>query len=125
MYDPNDARQVRQREQRHKLIEKQAILDIATVMGTPPGRSFVHGLIGLCDLRSDGFVSGGPDAARLQDYLAGRRSIGVQLLGQIEQHAPQGTELMMAEAREAEAAEQQAREGEETPVEQPQEPTDG
>lgn len=108
MHDPNDAKQVREAEKREKLALARAADDVRAVMGTEPGRRFVNGLLGLCDIRADGYVPGGPEAQRHQDYMAGRRSIGIELLGQIEQHAPQQTELMTAEARDAAVEKQQA-----------------
>lgn len=107
-HDPNDARQVRDAEKREKLDTMRAADDVRAVMATEQGRRFVNGLLGLCDLRADGYVPGGPEAQRHQDYTAGRRSIGIELLGQIEQHAPQQTELMTAEARAAAAEKQLA-----------------
>ena len=108
MHDPNDARQVRQAEQLERIAQDRVADDLCAVMGSEQGRRFVHGLLGLCDLRSDGYVPGGPEAQRHQDYMAGRRSIGIEMLGQIEQHAPQQTELMTAEARQAAAEKQLA-----------------
>lgn len=99
MHDPNDARQVRQAEQLEKLAGERVADDLRAVMATEPGRRFVHGLLGLCDIRSDGYVPGGLEAQRHQDYSAGRRSIGIELLGELERHAPEMTELMSAEAR--------------------------
>jgi hypothetical protein len=99
MHDPNDARQVRRAEQREKIAEDRVADDLRAVMATEQGRRFVHGLLGLCDIRSDGYVSGGLEAQRHQDYGAGRRSIGIELLGELERHAPEMTELMSAEAR--------------------------
>lgn len=108
MHDPNDARQVREAEKREKLALARAADDVVAIMGSEPGRRFVNGLLGLCDIRSDGYVPGGPEAQRHQDYMAGRRSIGIELLGQLEEHAPQQTELMTSEARAAEAEKQLA-----------------
>jgi hypothetical protein len=99
MHDPNDARQVRLAEQRDKLGRERAADDLHAVMETEYGRRFVHGLLGLCNLRSDGYVPGGPEAQRHQDYMAGRRSIGIELLGELERHAPHLTERMSEEAR--------------------------
>ena len=99
MHDPNDARQVRQAEQRERLAQDRVADDLCAVMATDAGRRFMHGLLGLCDIRSDGYVPGGLEAQRHQDYRAGRRSIGIELLGELERHAPEMTELMSAEAR--------------------------
>jgi len=107
-HDPNSARQVREAEKRERLALMRAADDVLAVMSTEPGRRFVNGLLGLCDIRADGYVPGGSEAQRHQDYMAGRRSIGIELLGQIEQHAPQQTELMTAEARQAAAEKQLA-----------------
>lgn len=107
-HDPNDAKQVREAEKREKLETLRSADDVRAVMETEPGRRFVNGLLGLCDIRADGYVPGGPEAQRHQDYMAGRRSIGIELLGQIEQHAPQQTERMTAEARTAAAEKQLA-----------------
>lgn len=108
MHDPNDAKQVREAERREKLAHERAADDVKAVMSTEWGRRFVNGMLGLCDIRADGYVPGGAEAQRHQDYMAGRRSIGIELLGQIEQHAPALTELMTAEARQAEAEKQLA-----------------
>ncbi len=102
MHDPNDTRQVRQAEQLERLEQERIADDLCAVMGTQRGRRFVHGLLGLCDIRSDGYVPGGPEAQRHQDYMAGRRSIGIELLGELERHAPDFTEQMSTEARIAE-----------------------
>jgi len=99
MHDPNDARQVRQAEQIEKLTQDRVAEDLCAVMATEYGRRFVHGLLGLSDIRNDGYVPGGLEAQRHQDYGAGRRSIGIELLGALERHAPEMTELMSAEAR--------------------------
>lgn len=98
-HDPNDARQVRQAEQLERLAQDRVADDLCAVMGTEQGRRFVRGLLGLCDIRSDGYVPGGPEAQRHQDYMAGRRSIGIELLGELERHAPALTEQMSDEAR--------------------------
>ncbi len=100
-HDPNDVRAVQKAQQREKLETARAADDLQAVMDTPAGRRFVNGILGLCDVRNDGYVPGGRKAQRHQDYLAGRRSIGIKLLGQIESHAPKQTELMTAEARKA------------------------
>lgn len=102
MHDPNDARQVRHAEQLERLAQDRVADDLCAVMVTEQGRRFVHGLLGLCDIRSDGYVPGGPEAQRHQDYMAGRRSIGIELLGELERHAPELTEQMSHEARLAE-----------------------
>ncbi|HQS17252.1 hypothetical protein [Reyranella sp.] len=99
MHDPNDARQVRQAEQLERIAQDRVADDLCAVMGSEQGRRFVHGLLGLCDLRSDGYVPGGPEAQRHQDYMAGRRSIGIELLSELERHAPDLTEQMSSEAR--------------------------
>lgn len=99
MHDPNDARQVRQAEQLERIAQDRVADDLCAVMGTEQGRRFVHGLLGLCDIRGDGYVPGGPEAQRHQDYMAGRRSIGIELLGELERHAPELTEQMSGEAR--------------------------
>jgi len=99
MHDPNDARQVRAAEQLEKQAQERVADDVGAVMATEQGRRFVHGLLGLCDLRSDGYVPGGLEAQRHQDYRAGRRSIGIELLAELERHAPEMTELMSVEAR--------------------------
>ena len=99
MHDPNDARQVRQAEQLERLAQDRVADDLGAVMASEQGRRFMHGLLGLCDIRSDGYVPGGLEAQRHQDYRAGRRSIGIELLGELERHAPEMTELMSAEAR--------------------------
>ena len=99
MHDPNDARQVREAEQLEKQAQERVADDLCAVMATEYGRRFVHGLLGLCDIRTDGYVPGGLEAQRHQDYRAGRRSIGIELLGELERHAWALTELMSDEAR--------------------------
>ena len=99
MHDPNDARQVRQAERLEKQAQERVADDLCAVMATEHGRRFMNGLLGLCDIRSDGYVPGGSEAQRQQDYRAGRRSIGIELLGELERHAPEMTELMSVEAR--------------------------
>lgn len=99
MHDPNDARQVREAERLAKQAQERVADDLCAVMATESGRRFIHGLLGLCDIRSDGYVPGGLEAQRHQDYGAGRRSVGIELLGELERHAPEMTELMSAEAR--------------------------
>jgi hypothetical protein len=98
-HDPNDTRQVRQAEQLERLAQDRVADDLQAVMETEQGRRFVNGLLGLCDIRSDGYVPGGLEAQRHQDYRAGRRSIGIELLAELERHAPEMTELMSMEAR--------------------------
>lgn len=44
-------------------------------------------------------MPGGLEAPRHQDYRAGHRSIGIELLSELERHAPDMTELMSTEAR--------------------------
>lgn len=110
MHDINNAKQVREAEKLEKLTVARAADDLRAVMDTEAGRRFVHGLLGHCDLRGDGYIPGGPEAQRHQDYTAGRRSIGILLLDQLEQHAPAQTELMTAEARNAALEQQQVAE---------------
>ena len=99
MHDANDARQVREAERREREARERVADDLCAVMATEAGRRFIHGLLGLCDIRGDGYVPGGLEAQRHQDYRAGRRSIGIELLGELERHAPEMTELMSTEAR--------------------------
>jgi len=99
MHDPNEARQVREAERLAKEAQERVADDLCSVMATEAGRHFMHGLLGLCDIRSDGYVPGGLEAQRHQDYRAGRRSIGIELLGELERHTPDMTELMSVEAR--------------------------
>lgn len=98
-YDPNDKKQVEKRKRREKLADVRAADDVRAVMGTPEGRRLVNGLIGLSGVRDSSYRPGHLDQQRHQDYLLGRQSVGLQLLEQIETHAPNETELMTAEAR--------------------------
>lgn len=98
-YDPNDKKQVEKREQRERLADRRAGDDVLAVMSTPEGRRLMNGLIGLSGVRESPFRPGHLDQQRMQDYLLGRQSVGLQVLEQIEQHAPDQTELMTAEAR--------------------------
>lgn len=98
-YDPNDKKQVEKRENRERLAARRAGDDVLAVMKTEAGRRVVNGLIGLCEVRSSAYRPGLTDQQRHQDYILGRQSVGLQLLDQIELHAPSETELMTAEAR--------------------------
>ncbi len=55
MHDPNDARQVREAERLEKQAQERVADDLCAVMATESGRRFMHGLLGLCDIRSDGY----------------------------------------------------------------------
>ncbi len=102
-YDASDTKQVRAAERREKLDRLRHADDLVAIMDTPEGRRFMHGLLGICDIRNDGYVPGGRGAQRQQDYMAGRRSIGIEIVGQLEQHAGPQLELMMAEFRKEQA----------------------
>lgn len=58
----------------------QAKLDFQDVVTTPVGRRFLSNLIAEC-----GVYSANPDG---NQYIEGRRAIGLFLLGQFEQYAP-------------------------------------
>lgn len=125
MHDINDAGQVRQAQQREKRrasVQSQALL---AVMDTEDGRAVLRGVIGAGDLMSSGYVRG-PDAEREMAYLAGRRSVALDVLDQINREMPELGELMMREAHEAEKREREEAEAAEidTEAEQPGE-TDG
>lgn len=108
-HDPNEAREVRTKEQlvrmRTERREQQVADDLAMVMSTIGGRRFISGVLGqLCEVRSSAFRAGHADQSRMQDYLLGRQSIGLQLLEQFEQHTPDQLQLMTTETKWAEAA---------------------
>jgi len=107
MFDPNDKRQVDRRARRERLEQVRASDDLLAVMRTIEGRRFVHGLLGLCGLRESAWRPGDLTAQRQQDYQLGRQSVGLEILREVEIHAGQEAEQMMAEAR-AHAAELKA-----------------
>lgn len=106
-HDPNDAKQVKQAEQRDRRKALEASEHLRVVMETESGRAVMRGVIGMGDLMSDGYVPGGPDRARHQDYLAGKRAVSVDVLAMINLHCPQLGELMMREGHEAEKRERE------------------
>lgn len=105
--DINDAKQVRKDEQRDKRKALDAAEHLRLVMATESGRAVLRGVIGIGDLMSDGYVPGGPEASRHQDYLAGRRAVSVQVLDQINTVCPALGELMLREGHEAEKRERE------------------
>lgn len=109
-HDINDRREVLTAEQRAKRREMAKVETLRAVMDTPDGRTVMRGVIGLGDVMSSGYVQGGKEADRHQAYLAGRRSVAVDLLAEINLHVPELGELMM---REGHAAEKREREEDE------------
>lgn len=109
-HDPNDAKQVKAAEQREKRKALQASEHLRVVMATESGRAVMRGIVGMGDLMSDGYVPGGPEASRHQDYLAGRRSASVDVLTMINTTCPELGELMLREGHEAEKREREERE---------------
>lgn len=105
-HDINDRRDVQTKEQlvkyREERREQMVARDLQTVMGTPEGRRFMHGVLKqLCEIHAFMYRPGGLPEQRDQDYLLGRQSVGLQLLEQIEKHAHPLTLHMTAEAKAA------------------------
>lgn len=109
-HDPNDRKEVQQALSREKRREQAKGETLRRVMDTEDGRTVLRGVIGLGDLLSSGYVQGGQEADRHQTYLAGRRSVGIDLLAEINLHVPELGELMI---REGHAAEKREREEDE------------
>lgn len=112
--DIGEAKQVRKDEQRAKRKTLNAAAHLQAVMATESGRAVMRGVIGIGDLTSDGYVPGGPEATRHQDYLAGKRAVSVQVLDMINLHCPELGELMLREGHEAEKREREEQEAAET-----------
>lgn len=110
VHDPNDAKEVRQAQSREKRREEAKAETLRAVMETEEGRTVLRGVIGLTDMLSSGYVMGGHEAERHQTYLAGRKSIGIDLMAEIDRHCPELGELML---REGHAAEKREREEDE------------
>lgn len=108
-HDPNDRKEVQQAETREKRREREKAETLRVVMDTEAGRTVLRGVIGLGDVMSSGYVQGGQEADRHQTYLAGRKSVAVDLLDEINRHVPELGELMF---REGHAAEKREREEE-------------
>lgn len=106
-HDPNDRKEVQQAETREKRREREKAETLRVVMDTEHGRTVLRGVLGLCDVMSSGYVPGGGAAERQQTYLAGRRSIGIDLLAEINKHVPALGELMFREGHEAEKRERE------------------
>lgn len=106
-YDPNDPRKVGRRTQRQKLEIKRAADERIAVMSTPEGRRFVYRFIASCHVLESAWCPGGPDMARLQDFRLGEQSAGHRMTQEIEASAPALTAMMMDEARQAKAVEEQ------------------
>lgn len=112
--DIGEAKQVRKDEQRAKRKTLDAAAHLQAVMATESGRAVMRGVIGIGDLTSDGYVPGGPESARHQDYLAGKRAVSVQVLDMINLHCPALGDLMLREGHEAEKREREELEAAET-----------
>lgn len=122
-YDLNNSKDVRNATNRAKRREEKRIETMRMVMQVAEVRAVVRGIIGLCDLMNDGYIPGDLRAQRQQDYEAGRRSIGLDILKMINLHMSDLGEMMMAEhhaqeKREREEDEAAALDAE--PVEQEQ-----
>lgn len=103
-HDINDSREVRTKEQfverREQRMAQQVRDDIRMVMSTPEGRRFMHSTLWqLCEVQAHMYRPGALPEQRDQDYLLGRQSIGLQLLEQLETHAPAESLAMRAEAK--------------------------
>lgn len=120
--DIGEAKQVRKDEQRAKRKTLNAAAHLQVVMATESGRAVMRGVIGIGDLMSDGYIAGGLNAQRHQDYLSGKRAVSVQVLAEINAHCPALGELMLREGHEAEKRERE--EAEAADLDQP-ENTDG
>lgn len=84
-------------DEQRALREKQRIDDLRALMAEPAGRRFAWRLLGSTGIFQQSFVPGEP---RIETtfFNEGKRSIGLELLAEINKHCPAQYHLMVQEA---------------------------
>lgn len=97
-YDASDPVQVKERRRRLKVIEKQRGDYIRSVMNVRQGRAWLYEILEMCHVFKTSFSS---DAATMA-FSEGERNVGLKMMADIMQHAPDMYAMMLKEAEEKE-----------------------
>lgn len=95
-YDANDEKQVKKARKEAEHGEALKLDEIRKVMQSSPGRQWMYGLLERCHCYSTSFIAGAPDASAFRE---GERNIGLQLLIDIQNAAPDLYLTMIQEAK--------------------------
>lgn len=95
-YDANDEKQVSKARKQAAFDDALRLDVIKNVMNSIPGRSWVYGLLDRCHCFSTSFIAGAPDASAFRE---GERNIGLQLLIDVQNAAPDLYLTMIQEAK--------------------------
>jgi hypothetical protein len=83
----------------------ELLSDLETVLGSPAGRRFVLGVLGLCGLYHPMF-SGSDHAAT--DFRLGERNVGLRIIAMLERLGPATYPQLLLEAARAKQPEEPA-----------------
>lgn len=95
-YDANDEAQVKKARKNAEQIEALRLDVIKNVMQSAPGRNWLYSVLERCHCYSTSFISGAPDASAFRE---GERNIGLQILIDIQNAAPDLYLTMIQEAK--------------------------
>lgn len=99
-YDSNDPKQVAKARKQAVFDEALKLDVVKNVLGTAAGRSWMYGLLERCHCFSTSFIAGAPDASAFRE---GERNIGLQILIDIQNAAPDFYLTMIQEAKNTSA----------------------
>ena|SRR5215472_9505159 len=103
--DASDPKQVRQAQKEARIRERLRQDVIRNLMSGIAGRSFIYDLLNGCHVFGTSFALNGLQMA----FNEGERNVGLKLLNDIMQAAPDSYPLMMREANERHTSSEQSR----------------
>lgn len=95
-YDANDPKQVEKAKKQAEIDGALKLDEIRKVMQSAPGRRWMNELLERCHCFHTSFISGAPDASAFRE---GERNIGLQILADIQNAAPDLYLTMIQEAK--------------------------
>lgn len=96
-FDASDEAQVQKRRRTAGNRAAAQKVALRKFLEIPAGRQWVWDLLEVCHLYRTSFDPTNEQSDRLTFFREGERNIGLYVLGQIEQHAPESLRLMMNE----------------------------
>jgi hypothetical protein len=107
MYNASERKDVRRAEKDFKIAERQRQDAIRGIMSVVGGREWMWGLLSRCHVFTSSF---NPQALAMA-FAEGERNVGLQLVSDIMEIAPDSYVLMMREANDREYARNHSRSG--------------